>query len=180
MNQIKKTESALALCFKYSNNPEKLREILAEMTIEYTDKGIYKFFPDDPKPRQVRTIVATRNINGRNAVISFDFGMSIADTEILTVGAKLNPHYKSIYGQEICPIKTKQQRQKIENDFLYSVLCCIASDGIMSANSFQEFCDEFGYNNDSIKARDTYLACLEQRSKILRLFSVEDLQAFPR
>ena len=32
--------------------------------------------------------------------------------------------------------------------------------------SFEEFCDNMGYSNDSLKALDTYRACLETAKKL--------------
>lgn len=45
--------------------------------------------------------------------------------------------------------------------------------------TFDDFCDELGYSNDSINAQKTYFACQKEYSELTRLFSqkeMEDLQ----
>lgn len=49
------------------------------------------------------------------------------------------------------------------------VLECLFSDLDAGEMSFDDFCDNFGYSNDSIKALDTYRACSENARKMRRL-----------
>jgi hypothetical protein len=55
------------------------------------------------------------------------------------------------------------------------VVDCLMSDSSVS-ESFEEFCSEFGYDTDSIKALKTHKACLEGRKNMQRLLgdSFED------
>lgn len=49
----------------------------------------------------------------------------------------------------------------------YDVLSCLTKH---DPGTFNEFCDEYGYNNDSIKALDTYRAVQEEWSGVRRMF----------
>lgn len=56
----------------------------------------------------------------------------------------------------------------------YDVLVCLHP---MQADTFEEWCSEFGYDNDSIRAERTYRACVQQDRAMLRMFTNEQLQA---
>lgn len=56
-----------------------------------------------------------------------------------------------------------------------SVLDCLVSDGYLG-QTFDEFCDDFGYSNDSIKARNTWKATQKNLLKLNR-FLGDDLFA---
>ena len=55
-----------------------------------------------------------------------------------------------------------------EEPTLESVLNCLISDSYCGV-TFQEFCDNLGYNNDSRKAEKTFKATLKQTSKLKKL-----------
>ena len=57
----------------------------------------------------------------------------------------------------------------------YSILACL---GCYEPGSFKDFCDGFGYNEDSKKDTETYLKVMEEWSSVNRLFSdvLEQLQ----
>lgn len=42
--------------------------------------------------------------------------------------------------------------------------------------SFDNFCYEFGYDNDSIKAKKTYDSCIELYLKLISIFSQEEIE----
>ncbi len=48
------------------------------------------------------------------------------------------------------------------------VLDCLSSDasGVSNANSFGDWCDEYGYGEDSRKAKRTYDACVHQSARL--------------
>ena len=51
---------------------------------------------------------------------------------------------------------------------LYNILACLTKS---DPGTFADFCDDYGYDTDSIKARDTYFAIQEEWSNVSRLFS---------
>jgi hypothetical protein len=59
---------------------------------------------------------------------------------------------------------------------LDDVMSCLASDANAGQQSFRDFCDDFGYDEDSRSAYRTWQACQLTHSKLARLFG-PDLQA---
>ncbi len=57
----------------------------------------------------------------------------------------------------------------------YDVLACLAI--IDPAETFADFCDAYGYDTDSITARDTYEAVKEQSENLHRLFTRKQREA---
>ena len=57
------------------------------------------------------------------------------------------------------------------DDVLYSLILDIQA----GAESFDDFCDNLGYNNDSIKANDIYKACQKNAKKVKTFIKVSCL-----
>ena len=55
----------------------------------------------------------------------------------------------------------------------YDVLACLT---YYDPGSFQNFCDEYGYSNDSIRALKTYLAVQDEWENLRRIFTSEQLE----
>lgn len=51
------------------------------------------------------------------------------------------------------------------------VLYCLIHDAEAAHTTFRNWCDEFGYDDDSIKARATYDACQETSDKLQKVFN---------
>lgn len=45
-------------------------------------------------------------------------------------------------------------------------------------NSFPDFCDNYGYDNDSIKALNIYKSCKKEKKKLLYLLGAETFKLF--
>jgi len=56
-----------------------------------------------------------------------------------------------------------------ESDLLHA-FDCFVSDAIAGKNSFEEFCSEFGYDQDSRKAHKIYKACVKSCAKLERIY----------
>lgn len=56
----------------------------------------------------------------------------------------------------------------------YDVLSSLGSDLGDENDSFEEFCDEYGYDNDSMKAHKIYKAVQKERHGINKLYSEEE------
>ena len=50
------------------------------------------------------------------------------------------------------------------------VLYCLVMDYTSASETFQDFCDEFGYDNDSIKSLNIFKACQKNSEKMKRIF----------
>lgn len=60
-------------------------------------------------------------------------------------------------------------KKPTKKDILYSMIMDDVSD-----MNFNDFCDEFGYNNDSIKALKIYKACLKETKAYYNMFDSEE------
>jgi hypothetical protein len=56
----------------------------------------------------------------------------------------------------------------------YSILASIASDQTCP-DTFQEFCAEYGYSDDSIKARRMFKLCLNLTTRMRNFFTITEL-----
>ena len=68
--------------------------------------------------------------------------------------------------------------EKRERPNLYDILACVGSD-YYYADNFKEFCDEFGYNEDSRKDHKLFLACQSQAAKLRKVMIEEDARSMP-
>ena len=67
-------------------------------------------------------------------------------------------------------------KPKIEDEEkLIFALYCFISDAVAAEESFEDFCANFGYDNDSIKALKTYKACETANTKFNRVFDGVDI-----
>jgi hypothetical protein len=57
-----------------------------------------------------------------------------------------------------------------------SVLYCLLLDAESGSMSFDDFCDNFGYNNDSISDFKTYQACMAITKQVQKLFTYSERQ----
>ena len=48
---------------------------------------------------------------------------------------------------------------------------CFVSDAISGEETFQDFCSNFGYDNDSIKSRNIHRACMRATTKLKKIYS---------
>lgn len=62
---------------------------------------------------------------------------------------------------------------------LCNVLACIGAD-YYCPDTFEEFCDEYGYNDDSITHRELFYKCKEHTRKLKRIFTDKDIECLPR
>lgn len=56
----------------------------------------------------------------------------------------------------------------------YDVLACLTKH---NCGTFDEFCDEYGYDNDSIRALNIYKACSKEYNDLQRIFTEKQMQA---
>ena len=71
----------------------------------------------------------------------------------------------STYFSQGCGIK--------DNPTADTVLECLISDALCASGSFEEFCDDCGYDADSRKAERIYRACANTRARLRRFLGSE-------
>lgn len=62
-------------------------------------------------------------------------------------------------------------KEKLDESDYMNALNCVLSDSYAAQGSFKDFCSEFGYSDDSIKALNTYKECKRLYERLNKLFS---------
>jgi hypothetical protein len=65
--------------------------------------------------------------------------------------------------------RKSEGRWEHEGPSVADVLSCLLSDTRACTTTFDDWCSDYGENNDSLKALNTYLACQRNGSKVTRL-----------
>ena len=141
-----------------------------------------KHFIDDKDTRDIYKITLTR---GKRSY-TFNFGQSIADSGFYyTKGRKVNQIDRSQLTNKhlVAWIKLR------DYDFLnngtsdtihypiaptaYDVLSCLTKS---DPGTFEDFCSEFGYDEDSRKAEKIYNAVVDEWKNVCALFTDEEIE----
>lgn len=163
---------------KTKNIPEKseyeiqAEEFLSKAGIEFKAEliGHEKHFPDDAEERDVYSLTLTRTKSQRS--ISFRFGQSIVNSlpdkeEIREIERKAWHNHTS------GALDLRKRRLQVKAPSAYDLLAGIQKS---SLGSFKEFCRDFDYNDDSIKASKTWQAVVEEWFKVESFFTPEELE----
>ena len=140
---------------EYSEEPDKLIELLSQMEISIADKGVRTGYFDE-KDASRRVVEVSIKRGSVEAV--FDFGLSIKDTDDWS--------------------KTKEKK-KIWSGMLYSILACCSCDYYIPT-SLTEFCEELGYDINDKRTQETFIRCKEQQAKLEKIFSEDEIQCLPQ
>ena len=166
---------------KYEQQAEAfLKATNTEFKCEFLFNG--KYFCDDKEMRDVYRITLTR---GRRSY-TFQFGQSIVNSGFYyTKGRKVNQIDRSQLTNKhlVAWIKLR------DYDFLnngtsdtihypiaptaYDVLACLTKN---DPGTFEDFCSEFGYDEDSRKAEKIYNAVLDEWRNVCALFTDEEIE----
>ena len=125
-----------------------LKETETTMTIKF--KKFDRYFSDDKKSRNIYTI----QLKNKNGSWSFPFGDSIHNTE----------KYRSA---------TLPKDMQEHSPRPYDILACLNVD---YSEGFQDFCENFGYDNDSPNAKRTFKAVQKETNNLQRMFSEAELE----
>ena len=66
-----------------------------------------------------------------------------------------------------------KENDKFEVPSAYDLLACIQKYDI---GSFEDFCDDFGYDSDSRKAFKIYVVCLDEWNNVQKLWTEEEIE----
>jgi hypothetical protein len=162
-----KTPKATQLALDYSENPKALRAIIQELDFEIFASGPHPFFIDDTDARVVLDVTVRRA--SRPMALSFSFGMSLRDTWALT-------------GQDVFAgrsmYKCIDDKKAVHNGLLYSLLCTIRCESYCPTK-FKDFCGEYGYSDDSIRAKETWEKLLAMSTDVQAFFTRDEIDALP-
>src|SRR5688500_8300302 len=86
-----------------------------------------------------------------------------------------NVTYSPIHGflEEGVPERRYSSHYRIKKPTLADILDCLCMDSCALDQSFEEWCSEFGYEEDSRKAEETYQACKKNAKLLLGLLGKE-------
>jgi len=130
------------------------------------------------------TISRTPTSGAKEKEISYKFYNSIMEREIskilksnnksfsswALVKSLLKSHPLKMWGGYDKDLKNSKTLEIVRAKHLfYSILNCFALDKGTETESFKFFCDNFGYDEDSIRAEKIFKAVLEMKSKIYDL-----------
>lgn len=78
-------------------------------------------------------------------------------------------------------VHNNQNKEILHDELIGDILGCVKSDYFYDEErfpSFKDFCDEFGYNNDSIKDKELYEEVIEHAVKLQKVFTEELVMTF--
>lgn len=136
-------------------------------TIEVVEIG--KLKPENWDSRPVKTLSVT--LKNERHTYNFKFYCSLVDT----YGPDLDWRHTSQYDPKYyAALKKwrKEQSEKRKNNYAYDVLACLFVD---YSEDFEDFCSNFGYDTDSRKALDVYLAVRNETKNLKCLFTEDQL-----
>lgn len=165
------SEESIKKCIEYSDAPGELRTLLGglDITAALSQVAVDESW-GDKKERACYKIAFS---NG----LTFDFWQSLNFKEIL-FSNPLEPESR-ISGRWIKRSDLGTMKKEEMNSFLYSVLCCVRSDSY-TPELFEDFCCEYGYDSDSIKAETLHRECVKQARKIRKIFNAGQIDCLPQ
>lgn len=125
----------------------------------------------------------TLSRNGKQ--FSFDFSTSINDSWRYSENGKISKglplridtakFFESYFKNPIIEYRGMRIKQCKKTPSLYDVLACLTKN---DPDTFDNFCSEYGYDNDSISAMKTWQAVTEEYREVDRMFKdiMEELQ----
>lgn len=102
--------------------------------------------------------------------VSFDFWNSYADEEYSALGSKAYRNGEVMFKYRPGRGKPTQNPKTVQ---AYDLLACITKN---DPGTFKDFCGDFGYDEDSRKAFDVYLAVQDEYSKVRRFFTAAEME----
>ena len=162
---------------------EFLNKTGATITINYKKFDFH--FDGDKHRRDIYSICIKRG----NRSMSFDFGQSLKDSGVQVINKNTNEIKRVFDADFVTDRNGKIDRYSIErilkyrlisSEFIkapkkptnYSILSCLTK---LEPGTFEDFCDNFGYNIDSIKASKTYEAIKKEFKDLQALFNDNEL-----
>ena len=153
---------------EYDEQAEKfLKETGTEFKAEFLKYD--KHFEDDKEPRDIYIITLKRG----NREYKFNFGQSLYASQkwILWLDEKRTTN--SDIEAKKYPAGKRQLNKDFKEPSAYDVLTCLQKS---EPDDFKNFCADFGYNDDSIKAEKIYKAVCEEFKNLKMLYSDAELE----
>lgn len=154
---------------------EFLKKANATIKIEYMGLAINREWKENT-PRSLYNVT----LSSPAGSMTFDFWDSIYNTEVQQMSftayaeKRYNRRFDSLNSYE----KVKAQREFKEKKAAaqptaYDVLTCMTK---YDPDTFDKFCAEFGYNEDSCTAKRIYFAVQKEYTQLAKIFTPEQLE----
>lgn len=174
------------------NYNEKAIQFLTDTGTTFSiEKAVPQKKPNWAKDNEKHGINYSVTLKNKNGNYTFDFWNSIAKLELLEHALYCNEK-GSTNNQRGDILKKLLQENKITTNPIimngkrlietvetlitptpYDVLVCL---DVMYNDTFEDFCFNYGYDDDSITAQNIYNACLKQDRMLRKLFTKEQLE----
>lgn len=138
---------------------EFLQKTYAKMKIEYVGLAVNKEW----KEKQKRCLYKITLTSPRGSMI-FNFWDSIRNTEIRTM---------PFDAYNVQANKELAAKKKAAVPSVYDVLACLQK---CDPGTFENFCSDYGYDEDSRTALRVYLAVQNEYTQLARLFTPEQME----
>lgn len=162
---------------EYTDQAKKfLADCNAKMEIKFMGKEIPSHWKGETKPHNKYQFTIT---TPRGNYSSY-FWDSLHNTEISELSLE---EYAVRYHKRELSHSTSYEKLKWKSELRdlqkscspteYDILACLEKYGY---DSFSDFCDELGYDTDSISAMKTYIACVEEYTALRHIFTNEQMK----
>ena len=147
----------------------------ATMTINFVGLAINKEWKED-KPRNLYGITLTTP----KGSMSFDFWDSWHNTELakMTLNEYAIKRYRRRadslqYSERVAANQALKAQKERAKPTAYDVLACMTKH---DPGTFDDFCSDFGYDEDSRTAERIYFAVQKEYTQLCRLFTAEQME----
>ena len=162
---------------EYTEQAEKfLQDANATMKIEFQGRAINTAW----KEKEPRNLYAVTITTPRGSY-TFDFWDSLHNTETtqMTVEQYARKRFRMPYEDMTYSEKNKARaelarKQKEARPTCYDVIACLTT---YDPGTFEDFCAEYGYDEDSRTAERIYIAVQKDFANLKRIFDPEQLEA---
>lgn len=153
-----------------------------KMTITYKENR--KYFPEDKETRDVYEVKIERG----SRAWGFEYGNSIKDSEFVAVYGRNRYKIPSEMRTKSYSEITLYVKRNLQSDFSsakadhiirpvapseYSILSCLTK---YDPESFENFCNEFGYDEDSKTAERTYNAVVNEWQHVCMIWTDDEIE----
>lgn len=152
-----------------------LKKTHTEIKIEYVGLAVNKEW----KEKEKRCLYEITLTSPRGAM-SFDFWDSIRNTEIktMTLEAYAEKRCRVVFSSLTQAEKMRANRElavkkKAASPSAYDILACLTK---YDPGTFENFCSDYGYDEDSRTAERIYFAVQKEYTQLARLFTPEQME----
>jgi len=178
-----------------------LKEMGVEFSVRYVGNGCPRFCKDQDDMSEAGKFPRKKHIHGDQhlcwlargqKLVTFDFWNSYRDQEIAHHlewdsrgnGCFIHDLWRDApwidkkrdvtHGDHVRAYRAWSKKTGFSKlPTAYSLLACLQKSDV---GTFKDFCSEFGYSDDSIRALETYRAVQEEFEKVRRFFTASELE----